>query len=607
MAKVVTTHPKRPVIRKDQGNGLRGLWSSFASRFDHMGGWLNVLTGIGTEAFDKVRTGEFVRRVRLTDQLLEDLYNGDDIAARIVDVVPEEALSEGYEITIEPDEEGEETALDAKRIGTDVGAFLETQLRVTERLVEAWVWGRLFGLGAVYVVTNGGEGDQAEPLDEDAIRSVDSLIVLDRQELIPHRYYTDPAASNFGLVESYRLQKIGPVGDGGAAQIHLVEIHETRLIVFGGARTTIRERQIGDGSDLSVLQRVHDVLRAFNLSWAALANMLQAASQGVFKMHGLIEMIGSGEASIMQQRMGLVDIQRSVARSIVIDAELEEYVQVATNFASVPDSLRVFMLRIAAAAKMPVTVLMGMSPAGMNATGESDRLIFAKGISSEQERTLRPRLMRLAELVMRSSDGPTDGVLPERWAIVFPELVQLTEKEQTEIRKIVADIDAIYIDRGVLLPEEVAVNRFPMGGFSANTSIEMEDRNDILENGPAIEPEPPAPPPTVIMMPPGTQPEPEPEPDTGSEHLEDLERGDQRAPAVIQTLILSKERFETLAEARAWVSEAERDFRSDKVDETETSFRFRQRNPGAFREGSLRTIELTEGVSAVIGRLKEGS
>ena len=460
MGKIVTTHQERPVIRKDRGT-VRGIWSSFASRFDQIGGWLNVLTGIGTEAFDKVRTGEFVRKVRLTDQLLEDLYNGDDIAARIIDVVPEEALSEGYEITVEPAEEGEETALDAKRIGTDVETFLEDELHATERIVEAWVWGRLFGCGALYVITNGGQDDQAEPLNVDAIRSVDSLIVFDRREFVPHSYYTDPTDPKFGLVESYRLQKIGPVGVGGSAQVNIIEIHETRLIVFGGSRTTIREKQIGAGCDLSVLQRVHDVLQAFNLSWQALANMLQAASIGVFKMEGLIEMIGSGEASVMQQRMGLVDIQKSVARSIVIDAELESYEQVETNFANVPDALRVFMIRMASAARIPLTILMGMSPAGMNATGESDRLIFAKTISSEQNRILRPRLMRLVELVMRSSEGPTQGKLPERWEIVFPELVQLTEKEQIEIRKIVADIDAIYLDRGVLLPEEAAVKLLP--------------------------------------------------------------------------------------------------------------------------------------------------
>lgn len=68
----------------------------------------------------------------------------------------------------------------------------------------------------------------------------------------------------------------------------------------------------------------------------------------------------------------------------------------------------------------------------------------------------------------------------------------------------------------------------------------------------------------------------------------------------VQTLIMSKERFETLEEARSWVTD--NDFSADKVDETENSFRFRQIAPGACQEESFRTIELTEGVSAVICR-----
>jgi hypothetical protein len=43
------------------------------------------------------------------------------------------------------------------------------------------------------------------------------------------------------------------------------------------------------------------------------------------------------------------------------------------------------------------------------------------------------------------------------------------------------------------------------------------------------------------------------------------------------------------------------------VDETETSWRVRQRSPGEFQEGSFRTIEITDGVKAVIGRPKSAA
>mgnify|MGYP000090037906 FL=1 len=76
-----------------------------------------------------------------------------------------------------------------------------------------------------------------------------------------------------------------------------------------------------------------------------------------------------------------------------------------------------------------------------------------------------------------------------------------------------------------------------------------------------------------------------------------------RAPGTeVQSVIFDKASF-SLEEARAWLRA--HDFKVPDVDETEDSYRFRQREPGEFQEGSFRTIEITAGVKAVIGRPKE--
>jgi len=72
----------------------------------------------------------------------------------------------------------------------------------------------------------------------------------------------------------------------------------------------------------------------------------------------------------------------------------------------------------------------------------------------------------------------------------------------------------------------------------------------------------------------------------------------------VQTLIFSKPKF-TRKSAKKWAKDHE--FKNNKVDETSTSFRLRQKAPGLFIEGSFRTIELTSGVKAVIGRPKKSS
>jgi hypothetical protein len=45
--------------------------------------------------------------------------------------------------------------------------------------------------------------------------------------------------------------------------------------------------------------------------------------------------------------------------------------------------------------------------------------------------------------------------------IEFPALWQLTDKEQTEIKRTNAETDRVYLQEGVLLPEEVTLMRFP--------------------------------------------------------------------------------------------------------------------------------------------------
>lgn len=70
----------------------------------------------------------------------------------------------------------------------------------------------------------------------------------------------------------------------------------------------------------------------------------------------------------------------------------------------------------------------------------------------------------------------------------------------------------------------------------------------------------------------------------------------------VQSLILSKDKFKSEEAARNWAKD--HNFKTSKLDETEDSFRFRQFDPSKCQSNSFRTIELDEGVNAVICRPK---
>lgn len=66
---------------------------------------------------------------------------------------------------------------------------------------------------------------------------------------------------------------------------------------------------------------------------------------------------------------------------------------------------------------------------------------------------------------------------------------------------------------------------------------------------------------------------------------------------IIQTILFDKDKF-TEKEAKKWADN--NDFKYGKVDETENKYRLRQEKPAEFKNKTFRTIELTDGVKAVI-------
>lgn len=69
----------------------------------------------------------------------------------------------------------------------------------------------------------------------------------------------------------------------------------------------------------------------------------------------------------------------------------------------------------------------------------------------------------------------------------------------------------------------------------------------------------------------------------------------------VQSLIFQKKLF-TRKEAVEWARTHM--FKASDVDETDETYRLRQRDPSKFKPNSFRTIDLTKGVQSVIGKLK---
>lgn len=451
----------------------------------HLDNWQNPVTGIGTWERDKVEQMIFKRpRYNLTVdwKKLQEMFHYDPLSRRIVETWPQHMFRRGW-IMKTAGETGPESEQD-KKLDKE-----RNRLDVNNQLYNAMVWGRLYG-GALNILgIDDGQEDWSQPVDEDRIRSINYINTVDRRFISAIHYYADYQKPNYGWPSIYRVfRQISDVNDPQAKSFF--DIHESRVIRFEGISTDVIERQILAGWSHSVLQPPHEEIKRFMMAFQSAANLVSDASQGVYKLKGLIAQIGTtqGQANL-QARMAMVDMARSVARSLILDADGEDFQRIATSFTSIPEMLDRFMQMLSMVTGIPVTILMGRSAAGMNATGDSDFRAFYAEVANQQERMLRPILQRLFRYICLAKNSPTKGKEVEL-DFTFPALWDPTDKEKAEANFIQAQADEKYIQNEVITPEECAQNRFGHGQFNSNTVVDLAAREDAVKKGMEFDPYP---------------------------------------------------------------------------------------------------------------------
>lgn len=404
----------------------------------HADGWINTTTGLGSGR-DKNSSTTYAPDARLQWQTLAEMYNGDYLAQRIVEMRPKEMFRKGYILHLE----GREDDVKALRNAAE-------RLELDAQLLEGLIMGRLFGGALMYW----GIDDRAapeEPLDITSIRAIRFLRVIDIRFL-----RTDETSVGY---QGYRIDPesyiIGVSGE---------RVHKSRAMRFEGGNVDVSRRIALNGWTYSVLQPVFSVLQRYASTMQSLSALIADAQQGVFKLKGLWEMVSSKNKEALQARMALVDQSRSSTRSLLLDTDGEDFHREPTNFSGLPEAINIIQAEVASAAKQPQTLLFGRSPAGMNATGDADFRAWFDSVEVERQTVLMPLLRRSYDII-----GAALGIDVSKLEIEFPPLWELTALEQAQVRLATSQADALDIANGVLQPEEVAISRYGSGKYNPTT------------------------------------------------------------------------------------------------------------------------------------------
>lgn len=425
-------------------------------------GYVNAFTGTGTSRDRRTATRHQTRAVTDFDAL--DLRRGNWLAARIIEMGPVDAYRRGYELK-----------LGDKAKAEKVQAAIE-DLCLNEKLVEAAQKEREAGGAALLPVLEGAVGDWSEPLeierDAPRIAKVLAVHLLEPRELVPLTWYTRLGDPKFRQPATYTFWPINGARSDTFAQV----IHESRLAIFPGIKftsETLPGQRTGWGD--SALTRVAEVIADFGLSWGSAASILHDFSQGVITFADLAEILKeeNGEAQV-KKRVRAMDMTRSSLRAMVL-AQGDKFERTSTSVAGMAELLIQFMTLVAAAADMSVVRLFGISPAGLNATGQSDIELTDDRTIAKQAEYRRPTEW-LIKLLLNSAEGPTSGAEPEVWSLEWRPLRTPTEKERAETRKIIADTDKVYADMDPTLVDSILESRWKGDTFSAEMVVDWAER-----------------------------------------------------------------------------------------------------------------------------------
>jgi phage-related protein (TIGR01555 family) len=434
-------------------------------------GWMSALTGIGTDARDKRRSHSFTS-APLSYATIASLWDQNDVTAKAIELPSQECFSEGYEIEIPG--EG-----DYKDLKEELEDFV-TGVELDYALEEVWQYKRAFGGGAALI----GADDNLtldKPLDPTRVRSVEYINVFEPLELEPVKLYSDPASKNYGKPEFFRLV---PLEDTGASYGQAKKarppkkgsniVHESRLLVFRGIRASryyVPTSEISPYWGASVIPRFYEILRDHGVAYSGAGLLATDVSQPIIAIDGLKEMVGKNEEKL-RARAAAIEMSRSIARAILIDANKERYERQTTQLSGIPELLDRLDKRLSAAIGFPLSILLNYDPVSLGKPDTGEFQQWHKIIRALQRREMTPRIKRVLNLGMRTM---RQRKIPKKIELCWRDLMPLTAPQQAELELTQARTDTLQVKNGAIYPEEIRKSRWK-GGWSQRTQIDEKKK-----------------------------------------------------------------------------------------------------------------------------------
>lgn len=254
-------------------------------------------------------------------------------------------------------------------------------------------------------------------------------------------------------------------------------VHASRLIRLVANECPVLLRPAYNFLGIPQAQILWDYVLHFQECRAAEARLLTKFSLTVFKTKMEDILYAAGGTAQLDTRIRYMIQSMTNDGVLAVDKETEEVVKLETPLSGVIDIVRQSLEILAALNRTPAVKLLGISPSGFNATGESDIRNYYDHVMSQQEKVLRDGIKKALDCIQLYLRGTIDPSV----TFDFAPLGEEDRAALATLQKTKADTIAVYVDREIISPEEgrQAIASDPDSGFSDIDPAEVPQGNGM--------------------------------------------------------------------------------------------------------------------------------
>ena len=461
----------------------------FNESFDeHSDSYINAVSGLGVPGTSKSGATFFGRDRLLQSTELQNLYQSNAYATRIVDRMVDDATRTQWYLT------GVDRSFDWLSVKSQID-----DLAGLAHIGDAWRWARLYGGGLVVMAIDDGQ-PYNKPLDLAKAKAIRGLSTLDSTSTMVNGWTAALGSNAWTKPTGYQvITPWKPDADMGTLSSDAT-IHPTRVIRFDGCRVPASLMVTNGGWAPSVLQRCKRQLEAYGTAYGYVQEILHDLSVMMVKLPGFTDMC-LGDNGIADAREILRQLKWGIdnLNLLVIDSA-SEYQEVKRSVEGMEKLIKVFEADLVGASGMTRLILVGEQASGLGASSSDEIRSWYSSVETEQEFTVTPAINELLRVVFACRRNAGEQV-PTEWKVKWHPLWTPEPKAKAEIAQIwantvktliesnIIDADggkAMLVANGVL--EDVPQSSMAVGTTPDPDDIEEPEPAEPVEIAPEQEP-----------------------------------------------------------------------------------------------------------------------